>query len=33
VKKVLGAKLWDDASGSAWRQNVVDIGGEVLCGE
>ncbi|KAL1412593.1 D-tyrosyl-tRNA(Tyr) deacylase [Vanrija albida] len=31
IKKVLSAKLWDDEAAGAWRRNVADIGGEVLC--
>ncbi|KAH6613811.1 D-Tyr tRNAtyr deacylase-like domain-containing protein [Chaetomium sp. MPI-SDFR-AT-0129] len=29
--KVLKLKLWDDESGGRWKNNVQDIGGEVLC--
>lgn len=31
IKKILGAKLFDDESG-AWKKDVRDIDGEVLCG-
>lgn len=31
IKKVLAAKLWD--GDDAWRRSVVDVEGEVLCGE
>lgn len=31
IKKVLGAKLWD-GDGGAWKNSVVDLDGEVLCG-
>ncbi|TXT13011.1 hypothetical protein VHUM_01412 [Vanrija humicola] len=31
IKKILAAKLWDDATTGAWRRNVADIEGEVLC--
>lgn len=30
--KVLKAKFWDGDDGKKWRDNVQDIGGEVLCG-
>ena len=30
--KVLKVKLWDDADGGKWKQNVQDIDGDVLCG-
>ncbi|KAI0424009.1 D-Tyr tRNAtyr deacylase-like domain-containing protein [Xylaria sp. FL1042] len=29
--KVLKMKLWDDDSGGRWKNNVQEIGGEVLC--
>ncbi len=32
IKKILTAKLFDDAQGGAWKQSVKDINGEVLCG-
>ena len=31
IKKILGAKLFDDETG-AWKKDVRDIEGEVLCG-
>jgi D-Tyr-tRNAtyr deacylase len=32
IKKILSAKLFDDETG-AWKRDVRDIGGEVLCGQ
>ena len=32
IKKILGAKLFDDETG-AWKKDVRDIEGEVLCGQ
>jgi D-tyrosyl-tRNA(Tyr) deacylase len=32
IKKILGAKLFDDESGT-WKKDVRDIDGEVLCGQ
>jgi hypothetical protein len=32
IKKILGAKLFDDESGT-WKRDVRDIDGEVLCGQ
>lgn len=32
IKKVLGAKLFDDEDGNMWKYSVKDIQGEVLCG-
>jgi D-tyrosyl-tRNA(Tyr) deacylase len=32
IKKILSAKLFDDAEGKAWKNSVKDIEGEVLCG-
>jgi D-tyrosyl-tRNA(Tyr) deacylase len=32
IKKILGAKLFDDESGT-WKRDVRDIEGEVLCGQ
>ncbi|KAI1350667.1 D-Tyr tRNAtyr deacylase-like domain-containing protein [Xylaria sp. FL0043] len=29
--KVLKMKLWDDDTGARWKNNVQEIGGEVLC--
>ncbi|KAI1421110.1 D-Tyr tRNAtyr deacylase-like domain-containing protein [Xylaria sp. FL1777] len=29
--KVLKMKLWDDDAGGRWKNNVQEIGGEVLC--
>lgn len=31
--KVVKMKLWDDENGGKWKKNVMDIGGEVLCGK
>lgn len=31
--KVVKMKMWDDENGGRWKKNVMDIGGEVLCGE
>lgn len=31
--KVVKMKLWDDENGGRWKKSVIDIGGEVLCGE
>jgi len=32
IKKILGAKLFDDETGT-WKRDVRDIDGEVLCGQ
>ena len=33
IKRILSAKLFDDeASGGAWKRNVKDTEGEILCG-
>ncbi|RCI15869.1 hypothetical protein L249_1930 [Ophiocordyceps polyrhachis-furcata BCC 54312] len=32
ASKVLRMKLWDDETGGRWKKNVMDIGGDVLCG-
>ncbi|KIR58686.1 D-tyrosyl-tRNA(Tyr) deacylase [Cryptococcus bacillisporus CA1280] len=31
IKKILTARLWEDENGVAWKKNVKDIDGEVLC--
>ncbi|OXH40599.1 D-tyrosyl-tRNA(Tyr) deacylase [Cryptococcus neoformans] len=31
IKKILTARLWEDDNGVAWKKNVKDIDGEVLC--
>lgn len=33
IKKILSAKLFSDDDGKLWQKSVVDVGGEVLCGE
>jgi D-Tyr-tRNAtyr deacylase len=33
IKKILSAKLFGDEGGDGWKKSVVDIDGEVLCGQ
>lgn len=32
IKRILSAKLFEDANGGAWKRNIKDIEGEILCG-
>ncbi|WPH01604.1 putative aminoacyl-tRNA hydrolase [Acrodontium crateriforme] len=31
ASKVLKVKLWEDESGTKWKKNVQELGGEILC--
>lgn len=33
IKKVMGAKLFEDDNGGLWKQSVQDCQGEILCSE
>lgn len=33
IKKVMGAKLFEDANGGLWKESVQDCQGEILCSE
>lgn len=33
IKKVMGAKLFEDDDGGLWKQSVQDCQGEILCSE
>lgn len=32
IKRILSVKLFDDPNGGAWKRNIKDIEGEILCG-